>query len=1539
MNYVPYHVHTMYSNGVTNIDSVTNYDQYIGRAVECGMTALAFSEHGSVFSWLKKKEAVEKAGMKYIHAEEFYLTETLDEKVRDNYHCVLIARNLDGVKELNRLSSEAFRRDTNNFYYAPRLSMDRLFETSDNIIVTTACLASALNKGTDSAKERFLGFLIKNKHRCFLEIQHHIVEDQIKYNQMLWELSKEFGIPLVAGTDTHCLNEEHQKARLMMQRAKDVHFADEDSWDLTFKTYDELVDAYRRQGALPMDVVLEAIENTNVMADMVEPFEVDRSYKYPHLWKDFEGELWKKINEGIEFRGIKNYPNYKEYEERINYEFSVYKHNGAIDFILLMADIIEFCRANDIETGWGRGSVNGSVICWLLQITQMDSIKHKLSFERFMNTERVSLADIDTDFPPSRRDEVKEYIVNHKGLYCCDIITFNTVALKGAIRDICRGLYKKQYSKKAQEEIDFASNNNGPGFIVPTPTADEEDREYLKITNYICDNVETNEDKMRKEYPEVFEYVDLVNGVIVSTGSHPCGMVVSATPLDGDMGLCTNSNDPYPISQIYMKEIDSLNYVKLDLLALDTIEVIADTCRLAGIPMVSPDNLDVDDDEVWRSMREDTTNIFQWEGGTGNDYIKKLMSDKNIKSFKQVDENVDRMTLLTIGNSAIRPAGASYRDDLANGVVRRTGSKAIDDFLSDTFGYLCIDEDQTVSTQNGLVKIKDINVGDKVFTSDGLQAIEQKFDNGIQEVFEVDCKYGTIKCTKEHRLFTNHGWKMLKDITPDDAIAFPVGTNSDVDYDQNVLRLIGWLIGDGILCSKNNVEFVNLDEDVIREYCKTIESLWGNELATRVYVRDSRVNQLPLYYATVKWIEQHKKPKPINELLMNLGLYHKNASEKFVPSMIFGLSKKSLLTFLGAYTDTDSTIKSSNGRPTLMYKTSSERLAYDLSEVIRLIGYNVTINENNNAYNVCVRGGVALLGELYEHSIKIQNIYPYGVVSERANKRGDVCINELLRQIDKMGVSKKELQTNVGVTLSKRKKFVNVETYNKVLNYLGVENELYERPNFNWFYIKSIKPLGKRHVYDIQVANTHDFVAGGILTHNCFQEQIIFFLNKFCGFSMGEADIVRRGFAKKTGTEQFIPRIKDGFIKTCVEKYGIPQEKAEKDIVAFLQVINDASDYLFSLNHSAPYSYEGYAEGWLRYYYPLEFITTALNNCVGKEEKTNALTAYAKKVNIPILPPQFRHSKADYYCDKAERTIYKGIGSVKFMNSQIADEMYALRNNNYSSFTDLLYDLSTKTSIDSRQLDILIKLDFFKEFGTAAKLSAMQVWFDRLSDISVLPYDKLEKINLDRDRVAPFAGKATATRLEEFDVEKWANDTGNDVSDCVKPKGGYSTKRTIKKFDLNPVDLLPYATKIVIGRFSELDNAGLLRSIEASLLDIDTPLETKIQYQREYLGYIDSIIPDMDPRSVVVTELDTKYTPRFTAYCLKNGKTCEMRIHKRKDRRNGVLTAWSDLPVNEGDIIYMKKCEKKPRQKKVGDKWVNVPGEYVWWINDYRKIN
>ena len=1042
-NYTVLHCHSMLSNGVTNIDSVTKYSDYIKKASELGMKALAISEHGSVFEWYHKKVDMEKVGLKYIHAEEFYVTETLDEKIRDNYHCLLIAKNYDGFLELNRLSTKAFNREDNSFYYVPRISYDDLKNTSDNIIICTACLAGILSKGSRELKNDFFNFILEHSDRCFFELQPHLNEQQIAYNRQLYSIAKEYGIKCVLCTDTHALNKEHIKGRAILQKAKNIHFDNEDNFHLEFLSYDELVELCKQQNAIPLDGYLEAIEQTNIIANMIESWEIDYSYKYPHLWGDNSEKVFReKINQGIIYRGVDKYPNYKEYLDRIEYEMQAYIHNQAIDFMLLMEDIVAWCREQDIGIGYGRGSANGSVIAWLLGITEMDSIKHKLNFDRFMNVERVSLSDIDTDFPPSRIEEVKQYIFHKHGLYCSDIITFNTIALKGAIRDVGRALK------------------------IP-----------LNTISYICDNVELKESQLREEYAELFEYVDLVNGTIVSVGNHPCGMIVSPHSINDRMGLFSTATDSVMISQINMKEVDAQNYVKLDLLKLDTIELINETCKLANIPRLTPDNMDINDIDVWNSMRDDTTQIFQWEGETGDRYIKKLLSDSNIDKFKVVNENVDRMTLLSIGNSAIRPAGASYREDLANGVVRQSGSKAIDDFLKPTFGYLV------------------------------------------------------------------------------------------------------------------------------------------------------------------------------------------------------------------------------------------------------------------------------------------------------------------------------------------------------------------------------------------------------------FQCQIIEFLHEYCGFTMGEADIVRRHFAKKYGTDKDIPIIKnggymtekkdhyiDGFIVTMKKKYNMSKEEAEKTITYFLQVIDDASRYLFSLNHSQPYSYEGYASGWLRYHYPLEFLTVALNINKDKEEKTNALTNYAKKNNIQIKNPLFRYSKSSYFCDKEDRCIYKGVGSIKYMNDKVAEELFELRNNHYDSFIDLLKDIKYKTTLNSRQLDILTKMGYFEEFGNINQLLKECYIFNNFSNCKSIRKDKCESIGIDLELVRQCSEKESEKMFTKVDGDK-------------------------------------------------------LVHILCDNIDEQTSIIEKIAYHLGLLGYTELIDKSADDNIYIVSEVELNQynTPFVTLYHVNDGENVFIKANKRN---------YEDHPCKSGDIIKTAFRTQNKRVKDNNDKWV-----------------
>lgn len=1092
-NYTKIHIHSDLSSATTNIDSVTKFEDYIKKAKELDMRSIAFTEHGNIFMWKKKMDTCNEYGIKYIHGIECYITATLDEKFRDNFHTCLYSLNTVGMHELNLLISKAYCREDGHFYYVPRITMDEFLNISNNIAVTSACLGGVLHKCKDeSVKQKYLDYFIKNKDRCFLEIQHHLVDSQISYNKYLYELHKTYGLALIVGTDTHALNKEHLEGRSILQKSKGIYFDDEEGWDLSFKSYDELIEIYKSHDYISIDEVKTALKNTNVLANMVEDYIVDSTPKYPKLYEDSEKVFKDKILIGMKTRGIDKKDNYEEYKKRVNEEYKVYRDLDSIDYMLLQTKILEDAREHGIQAGYGRGSVNGSLIAYLLGITECDSLRLNLNFFRFMNPARQSMPDIDIDFCKKDREWIKKYLFNIKGVYAADIITFNTIADKGAIRDVCKALYKKEIPKELNERAD----RDVEGYGALTDSTSKairqcDENSYLNTSNYICENVELDEAKMRKEYPEVFRYVDIIKGSIVSIGTHPSGTIVSPILLDKYMGTCTLATTKNPVSMLYMKEVDKLSYVKLDVLGLDSIGIINDTCELAGIPRLNPDNVDLYDDKVWESIKENTTAIFQMESDMAHKYFGDITKSKVIERIKKHNPDITMFELFMFICGAIRPAGENFRNDACNGILKNNGIKELNDLLYETLNYLLL------------------------------------------------------------------------------------------------------------------------------------------------------------------------------------------------------------------------------------------------------------------------------------------------------------------------------------------------------------------------------------------------------------QEQIMQFLVRFCGYSDAESDLVRREIAKKGDTTPMLDEIRQRFLAYTPDKYNISMEKAIEIIEPFLLDIKAASGYGFSKNHNVPYSITGYCQGWLRYYYPLEFLSSCLNTWSDDENKTNRIMEYTINRGINLLPPRFRYSKGGYFYNKEANSIYKGIGSIKFLNSSVADDLYNLRDNSYSSFYDLLKDIKEKTSCNSKQLDLLVRCDYFNEFGGINKILNFIKYFD------ILHLKKAPK-------------KKTVS--EKILLKSIVNIIENNSS---------PTEATYTKFDYDKS----------------------LQEIWISLKNEDANLQDKISFQKEILGYTDYKNDKLDKRYVLISDIDTRYSPTMNTYCLNNGKTVKCKISKK---------IWNNVPLQENQVIYIHDMERKFGQKKVGEttdkkgkiKPIFEPTEeIVWWISNYVIIN
>ena len=432
-----YHVHSDYSL----LDSATDFKEYVDLVKESGGTAIASTEHGLPRGWISKKLYCDKMGLKFVHGVEIYLTEQLEPKVRDNYHTVLLAKNEAGIRELNKLVS--ISSDKAHSYYTNRITFEEFLGISDNIIKTSACLASPLNKLSED--NPWYEWLLR--HYDYLEVQPHNHPDQIAFNQKLARFSKKYGIPLVAGTDTHSSSKYKAECRNILLKAKRQSYGDEDAFDLSYKTVDELLDMFAVQGALTEEEYFAAIQNTNEIAAACEDFSLDGSIKYPILYgsqeedeRIFEARAWESLDEKLA-SGIIPESQEQAFRTAIAEELRVFSKLKMSGFMLSMSDLIRWCKENGMAIGTARGSVGGSRAAYVTDIIDLNPETWHTVFSRFCNEDREEIGDIDVDVVYDDRPRIFEYITSRFGAdKTARVAAYGTLADKSVIDEVCRAL-------------------------------------------------------------------------------------------------------------------------------------------------------------------------------------------------------------------------------------------------------------------------------------------------------------------------------------------------------------------------------------------------------------------------------------------------------------------------------------------------------------------------------------------------------------------------------------------------------------------------------------------------------------------------------------------------------------------------------------------------------------------------------------------------------------------------------------------------------------------------------------------------------------------------------------------------------------------------------------------------------------------------------------------------------------------------------------------------------------------------------------------
>lgn len=621
MNFTHLHVHSHYSL----LDGLPKMDDLIEKAKSDGMTALALTDHGVMYGAIEFYQKCIKAGIKPIIGVEAYIAphglhDKNPETGTKRYHAVLLAQNEIGYRNLIKLTTIAH---LEGFYYKPRIDWQTLQKHAEGLICLSACLQGELPAAILSNKSDLADKVVKKYkdlfgERYFFEVQHHPnMPKQKKVNAAIFDLSEKHRIPVVATNDVHYLNTEDAEAHdilICLQTKKKITDQDRMTMlgeDFSFFTTDQMKNFFRSNP--------EVIENTNKVADMCNlKIEFGRSLLPPYdlppkktdkqvLREMCEQNLKEKY--GFEINKAKTEKEEK-IVERLNYELETIEKMGFSSYILITQDFINWAKNQKIAVGPGRGSAAGSLVAYLTNITDLDPIEYDLLFERFLNPDRISMPDIDTDFADRRRDEVLKYTEDKYGHdQVAQIITFGTMAARAAVRDVGRVLdmpytFCDQISKMIPMNMGL-------------------DNAIEKVAE-VRDLYNSNSDAKR-----LLDFAKKLEGVARHASTHACGVVIAPEPLDNFVPCqYSTSGDQAVVCQYSMDKIEDIGLLKMDFLGLKNLTIIEQAIEIIEAVhkiKLSIEKIPLNDQKTYELFQKGkTTGVFQFESGGMKRYLRQL---------------------------------------------------------------------------------------------------------------------------------------------------------------------------------------------------------------------------------------------------------------------------------------------------------------------------------------------------------------------------------------------------------------------------------------------------------------------------------------------------------------------------------------------------------------------------------------------------------------------------------------------------------------------------------------------------------------------------------------------------------------------------------------------------------------------------------------------------------------------------------------------------------------------------------------------------
>ena len=972
MSFVGLHIHSDYSL----LDGASQLPQLIDKAVELGMPAIALTDHGVMYGAIQLIKLCRNKNIKPIIGNEMYVIKGDIEKQQKSkkFHQVVLAKNTQGYKNLVKLTtlSHLHGFQGKGIFARPCINRKLLEKYHEGLIVTSGCLAGEVPQNIMQGKLKEAESIAKWYQDLFgedyyLEIQDHGFQEDRVVNTEIVTIAKKLKIKIVATNDSHfisCLDVEAHDALLCINTQKLIAEEKRMRYSGTeyLKSAEEMKQLFRDH--LENQVIEEAIANTLEVANKVKAYEgilgEPRIPDYPippdHNADTYLEKLaWEGLLERLKLKRKSEIP--ITYKERMETELKVLQDKGFSTYFLVVWDYIKYARDNNIPVGPGRGSAAGSLVAYSLQITNIDPVHHGLLFERFLNPERKSMPDIDTDFCIENRDAMIKYVTRRYGEErVAQIITFNRMTSKAVLKDVGRVLgVSFGEANKMAKLIPVA---RGKPAKLKVMISDETPSPEFKEA---YDNQETpveNNQREKSSTISVRQWIDMairIEGTNKTFGVHAAGVVISKEPLDEIVPLQRN-NDGSVITQYHMEDIESLGLLKMDFLGLKNLTIIQNTANLIKknrqINLI-PDDLPAEErrvmkilakgeikkkqkevDETYKLIKSgDLEGVFQLESSGMVDVVKKLKPT----SIEDIS------SILALYRPGPLDAGL-----IPKFIDRKHGREEIkyqhpklEPILEETYGVLCLAKGTLIDQQDGSRKaIENVKSGEVILTSDGRKVWEAKvakqWRSGVREILKITLSSGTVIYSgKNHRFLTPEGDKFAWELQPQvggvNGLIYGCAvyekwqiSSNKKKLRENEAYLLGLLIGNSHFVSSHFNISCSIEKGIIWVE-NLINEIWVGE--TKYYLNAPR-RQVYLNLNT------QAKLTPLTEFLD--GIYgSRNWQVKSVyqhlPEDILDYSEKDRIDLLRGLWDSGGC----DHKKLLYYQSFSPRL---LSQVGKLLG-------------------------------------------------------------------------------------------------------------------------------------------------------------------------------------------------------------------------------------------------------------------------------------------------------------------------------------------------------------------------------------------------------------------------------------------------------------------------------------------------------------------------------------------------------------------------------------------------------------------------